>query len=299
MAAAFSQKNARFNPYIALTTGVIAISTGAILVRLADAPSLVIAAYRVGLAALILIPLAIHTSRREILALNASDWKIAALSGLFLSMHFAAWVTSLKFTSVANSVVLVNTSPVWVGIFAPFITGEKLRPMVFFSIFLSVFGVLAIGIGDSVSGNTALLGDLLALSGGVCAAGYLMMGRRLRQKLSLIAYVSICYGGAACILWSIVIGFRFQIWGFGTQTVAAFVLMALFPQLIGHSCYNWALKYFSTSFIAVSLLGEPIGATIFAYILFHEGLTLMKVIGGLIIMAAIYMAAVGEQPSQE
>lgn len=299
MAAAFSQKNARFNPYIALTTGVIAISTGAILVRLADAPSLVIAAYRVGLAALILIPLAIHTSRREILALNASDWKIAALSGLFLSMHFAAWVTSLKFTSVANSVVLVNTSPVWVGIFAPFITGEKLRPMVFFSIFLSVFGVLAIGIGDSASGNTALLGDLLALSGGVCAAGYLMMGRRLRQKLSLIAYVSICYGGAACILWSIVIGFRFQIWGFGTQTVAAFVLMALFPQLIGHSCYNWALKYFSTSFIAVSLLGEPIGATIFAYILFHEGLTLMKVIGGLIIMAAIYMAAVGEQRSQE
>lgn len=299
MAAAFSQKNARFNPYIALTTGVIAISTGAILVRLADAPSLVIAAYRVGLAALILFPLAIHTSRREILALNASDWKIAALSGLFLSMHFAAWVTSLKFTSVANSVVLVNTSPVWVGIFAPFITGEKLRPMVFFSIFLSVFGVLAIGIGDSASGNTALLGDLLALSGGVCAAGYLMMGRRLRQKLSLIAYVSICYGGAACILWSIVIGFRFQIWGFGTQTVAAFVLMALFPQLIGHSCYNWALKYFSTSFIAVSLLGEPIGATIFAYILFHEGLTLMKVIGGLIIMAAIYMAAVGEQRSQE
>lgn len=299
MAAAFSQKNARFNPYIALTTGVIAISTGAILVRLADAPSLVIAAYRVGLAALILIPLAIHTSRREILALNASDWKIAALSGLFLSMHFAAWVTSLKFTSVANSVVLVNTSPVWVGIFAPFITGEKLRPMVFFSIFLSVFGVLAIGIGDSASGNTALLGDLLALSGGVCAAGYLMMGRRLRQKLSLIAYVSICYGGAACILWSIVIGFRFQIWGFGTQTVAAFVLMALFPQLIGHSCYNWALKYFSTSFIAVSLLGEPIGATIFAYILFHEGLTLMKVIGGLVIMAAIYMAAVGEQRSQE
>jgi drug/metabolite transporter (DMT)-like permease len=299
MAAAFSQKNARFNPYIALTTGVIAISTGAILVRLADAPSLVIAAYRVGLAALILIPLAIHTSRREILALNASDWKIAALSGLFLSMHFAAWVTSLKFTSVANSVVLVNTSPVWVGIFAPFITGEKLKPMVFFSIFLSVFGVLAIGIGDSASGNTALLGDLLALSGGVCAAGYLMMGRRLRQKLSLIAYVSICYGGAACILWSIVIGFRFQIWGFGTQTVAAFVLMALFPQLIGHSCYNWALKYFSTSFIAVSLLGEPIGATIFAYILFHEGLTLMKVIGGLVIMAAIYMAAVGEQRSQE
>ncbi|MEJ2097639.1 MAG: DMT family transporter [Deltaproteobacteria bacterium] len=299
MAAAFSQKNARFNPYIALTTGVIAISTGAILVRLADAPSLVIAAYRVGLAALILIPLAIHTSRREILALNASDWKIAALSGLFLSMHFAAWVTSLKFTSVANSVVLVNTSPVWVGIFAPFITGEKLKPMVFFSIFLSVFGVLAIGIGDSASGNTALLGDLLALSGGVCAAGYLMMGRRLRQKLSLIAYVSICYGGAACILWSIVIGFRFQIWGFGTQTVAAFVLMALFPQLIGHSCYNWALKYFSTSFIAVSWLGEPIGATIFAYILFHEGLTLMKVIGGLVIMAAIYMAAVGEQRSQE
>ena len=298
MDPAFSPRQARFNPYVALATGVTAISTGAILVRMADAPALVIAAYRVGLAALMLMPLAIYASRREIVALKASEWKIAVLSGLFLSLHFATWVASLKFTSVANSVVLVNTSPVWVGLFAPFVTGEKLRPIMLCSIALSLFGVVVIGIGDAPSENAALWGDVLALTGGLCAAGYLLMGRRLRQKLSLIAYVSVCYGSSACILWCIVIGLHLQIRGFSTQTVAAFFFMALFPQLIGHSCYNWALKYFSTGFVAVSLLGEPIGATFLAYILFHEGLTPMKVIGGVIIMAAIYLAAVSENRVQ-
>jgi drug/metabolite transporter (DMT)-like permease len=294
MVNAWKEKDSQINPTIALIGGVVAISTGAILIRLADAPALVIAAYRVGIAAVMILPVAVYKARDELLNLSIADLKIALLAGLFLALHFAAWVSSLKFTSVANSVVLVNTSPLWVGIFAPFITKDKIKRLVVLSICMSVFGAFIIGLGDYALQGSELLGDVLALIGGFCMAGYLLMGRKLRQKLSLIAYVSVCYGSSAIILWSLVIMLDFQMWGFSGQTVAAFFSMALFPQLIGHSCYNWALKYFSTSFIAVSLLGEPVGSIFLAYILFHEGLTFVKIIGGVFILTAIYLAANSE-----
>lgn len=297
MGIPWKEKNAPINPYLALIGGVIAISTGAVFIRLADdAPSLVIAAYRVGIATVVLLPLSFIKARSELLNLSTADLKTALTAGLFLALHFAAWVSSLKFTSVANSVVLVNTSPLWVAVFAPFITREKIKRTVVLSVSMSILGVVVIGYGDYAPGGRALTGDLLALAGGFCTAGYLLMGRRLRQKLSLIAYLTVCYGSSAIILWSLVIVLDFPIWGFSGQTVAALFSMALFPQLIGHSCYNWALKYFSTSFIALSLLGEPIGSTLLAYIFFHEGLTLLKIIGGVFILSAIYLAAKREAP---
>ena len=292
MDSTWKEKKSQINPYIALIGGVLAISTGAIFIRLADeAPALVIAAYRVGIATLMILPIALYKARDELLNLSIPDLKIALMAGLFLALHFAAWVSSLKYTSIANSVVLVNTSPLWVGIFAPFITKEKIKRLVVLSIFMSVFGAFIIGYGDYALENNALWGDFLALVGGFSMAGYLLMGRKLRQKLSLIVYISVCYGSSALILWFLVILLDFPVWGFSGQTVAAFFSMALFPQLIGHSCYNWALKYFSTSFIAVSLLGEPVGSILLAYVLFHEGLSFTKVIGGVFILSAIYLAA--------
>lgn len=289
------KRELRTHAIVALLCGVAAISTGAVLIRLADAPALVIAAYRVGLAALILVPIAAGLARHELKSLNMSDLKIAGLAGLFLALHFASWVSSLEYTSIANSVVLVNTSPLWVGIFAPLIIGEKIQRVVILSILLSVLGAFVIGYGDYTLEGDELWGDALALAGGLCMAGYLLMGRKLRQKLSLIAYVSVCYGSAAIILWITVILLGFPVWGFSGKTVAAFLSMALFPQLIGHSCYNWALKYFSASFIAVSLLGEPVGSIFLAYLIFDEGLTLLKVIGGLFILTAIVLAASREK----
>lgn len=292
MGIPWKEKNVRINPYLALIGGVVAISTGAVFIRLADdAPALVIAAYRVGIATVVLLPLSFIKARSELLNLSTADLKTALTAGLFLALHFAAWVSSLKFTSVANSVVLVNTSPLWVAVFAPFITREKIKRTMVLSVSMSIFGLVIIAYGDYAAGGSALTGDLLALAGGFCTAGYLLMGRRLRQKLSLIAYVTVCYGSSAIILWSLVIVLDFPIWGFSGQTVTALFSMALLPQLIGHSCYNWALKYFSTSFIALSLFGEPIGSTLLAYIFFHEGLTFVKIIGGVFILSAIYLAA--------
>ena len=284
----------RIHPYFILISGILAISTGAVFARLADAPSLVVAAYRVGLASLLLVPIACWKARDELRSLSSKDLKTAFLSGAFLAMHFATWISSIKYTSISNSVVLVSTSPLWVGILAPLLIKEKIKPMTLLSILLSFVGCVIIGSGDFSSGGSALWGDFLALMGGVCAAGYLILGKALRQKLSLLVYIAICYGSAAIILWIVVLMMGLQISGFSNQTLGAIWGMALISQIIGHSCYNWALRYCSTTLVALGFLGEPVGSTILAYFIFNEQLTLTKTLGGIIILLAIYLAARSE-----
>jgi len=283
------------SPYVILIGGIIGVSTGAIFARLADAPALVTAAYRVGLAALILIPLAGWKVSDELRRLSLRDLKLAMISGFFLAMHFASWISSLDYTAVANSVVLVNTIPLWVGLLTPLISGDPIRKLTIISILLSAIGGAIIGFGDFATGDQALWGDFLALVGAFCAAIYLLLGRNLRRTLSLLSYVAVCYGSAAIFLWLIVLFLGLPITGYSTQTVAAFWAMALISQVIGHSSYNWALKWFSTGFVAVALLGEPIGSTILAYLIFDEGLTWLKLIGGIFILSAILIAASGEK----
>ena len=283
------------SPLFILLIGIFGVSTGSIFARLADAPALVTAAYRVGLASLILVPLAAWKAWDELRGLSFHDIRLAVLSGFFLALHFATWISSLDYTAIANSVVLVNTIPLWVGLFTPLIAKDRLARATRISIIVSVAGGVIIGFGDFATGGLALLGDLLAVSGAICAAVYLLIGRNLRRKLSLISYVALCYGSAAIFLWLVVLGLKLPLTGYSTQTVAAFWAMALISQIMGHSSYNWALKWFSAGFVAVALLGEPIGATLMAYIIFDEGLTWSKFIGGLFILSAIYLAATGEK----
>jgi drug/metabolite transporter (DMT)-like permease len=284
-----------FNPYVVLLIGIIGVSTGSIFARLADAPALVTAAYRMGLSALILIPLAAWKAGDELRNLSVRDIKLALLSGFFLALHFASWISSLDYTAIANSVVLVNTIPLWVGLFTPLISSDRISRATTISIIVSVIGAAIIGFGDFAIGGNALWGDLLAVIGAICAAVYLLFGRKLRRKLSLLSYVAICYGSAAVILWLVVLFLALPITGYSIQTVAAFWAMALISQLIGHTSYNWSLKWFSTSLVAVALLGEPIGSTLLAYMIFDEGLTWLKLIGGLFILSAIYIAASREK----
>ena len=172
---------------------------------------------------------------------------------------------------------------------------QRLTKATVTSIIVSVAGGGIIGFGDFATGGQALLGDLLAVIGAICAAVYLLLGRNLRPRLSLLSYIAICYGSAALFLWLAVIALQLPVRGYDTQTITAFWAMALVSQIIGHSSYNWALKWFSTSFVAVALLGEPIGSTIMAYLIFDEGLTWSKLIGGLLILSGIYIAATGEK----
>ena len=281
--------------YLALGCGIAAVSTGAIFARMADAPSLVIAAYRVGLAALILIPLALWKARDELFSLSRREFGLAIVAGFFLAFHFATWISSLEYTSVANSVVLVNTNPLWVGLLTPLIAQEKIKRPVIISIVLSVIGGTLIGWGDFASGGKAIYGDLLALAGSLGAAAYLLLGRKLRRNVSLLVYITVCYGAAAACLWTAVLILGLRITGYSTQTVMLFWAMALFTQLVGHTSFNWALKWLTAGAVAISLLGEPIGSTILAYILFDEGLTGFKIAGGMFILSAIYIATSSER----
>jgi len=281
--------------YLALGIGIAAVSTGAIFARLADAHPVVIAAYRTGLATLIIAPVAWWKARDEIINLSVKDFTLAGLSGIFLALHFIVWISSLGYTSIANSVVLVNTNPLWVGLFTFFMTRERLKASSIAGIIIGVAGGAVIGADDFAAGGEALFGDFLALSGGICAAFYLLLGRILRSRLSLIAYITVCYGSAAVFLWLAVLLYGLQITGYDTGTMASFFGLALISQLTGHTCFNWALKWFSPGLVAVALLGEPVGSSILAYIIFGEQFTLLKLAGGSLILAAIYISAAGEK----
>lgn len=282
------------HPYLVMTLGIAAVSTGAIFARLADANPIVIAAYRVGIAAVLLLPLAVWKARHEIRSASVGTLAVALLSGCFLALHFATWISSLSFTSVANSVVLVNTNPLWVALLTPLVTRETIGRRARISIGLSVMGGIIIGIGDFHTDPKTLMGDGLAVAGSICAAVYLLLGRRIRARFSLIGYIFVCYGSAALVLWGMVAAWRLPVWGFSPGTWGAFFGMALFSQLVGHSSYNWALKWVSASAVAVSLLGEPIGASILAYFLFGEGLDGFKWVGGALILSGIYLSATGK-----
>jgi drug/metabolite transporter (DMT)-like permease len=283
------------NLYLVLALGALAVSTGAIFARMAEAPALVISAYRVGIATLIIAPAALWRSRTELKALGARDVGWALLAGLFLALHFAVWISSLSYTSVANSTVLVNTIPLWVGVLTPLITRERVSRLTLISIAISILGATIIAFGGVAVDSRALRGDALALAGAFCGSVYILLGRNLRRKLSLLAYIFVCYGSAAVILWAWVLALGLPITGFSARTYGAFLGMAVVSQILGHSSYNWALRWFSAGMVAVSLLAEPIGATILAYFLFGEGLTWPKFTGCAIILGGIYIAARAEK----
>lgn len=282
------------NPPLALLTGVVGVSTGAIFVRLADAQALVTAMYRVGLAVIILFPFFWWTAGKELKQLTRKDLGVTMLAGLFLALHFATWISSLDYTSIANSVVLVNTNPLWVGILTPFLTGDKISRKTIAGIILSVCGGILIGAGDLAAGGKALFGDMLALIGSFCAAGYLILGRQLRAKLGLLAYTFVCYGTAAVVLFIMVLVAKMPLSGYSQSTWVVFICMALFAQVMGHTSYNYALKWFSANLIAISLLGEPVLASLMGWLFFKEGLTLLKIMGGALILGGIYIAAMAE-----
>ncbi|MFZ7125593.1 MAG: DMT family transporter [Desulfobacterales bacterium] len=286
-----SERPPPLHPYAVMAIGIAAVSTGAIFARAAQAHPVVIAAYRVGLAVLFLAPLVLWKARDELRRLGSHKLGLALLSGCFLALHFATWISSLNYTSVANSVLLVNTNPLWVALLNPFVTRETIGRRTRFSIMISVLGAIVIGAGDFHSDPRTLMGDGLAVVGSICAAAYLLLGRKLRGGLSLLAYVFICYGCAAVLLWIAVAVFQLPASGFPAATWGAFLGMALCSQLIGHSSYNWALRWVSASGVAISLLGEPIGASLLAYLLFGEALDAPKWIGGAMILSGIYLSA--------
>jgi drug/metabolite transporter (DMT)-like permease len=285
-------------PYLVITTGIVAVSFASIFIRLAEAPSLVIAASRLIIASLILAPVALVRGKDELRSLTRGDLQLALLSGLFLGLHFATWISSLEYTSVASSVVFVDTSPLFVGLASHFLLKEKVSQKMFAGIAIAVLGGMIIGYGDFGLGARELFGDLLALAGAVAVSGYLLVGRKLRRHLSLLSYIFLVYATGAVFLVAVCLAMGHTFSGYPQRTYLMFVLLAIVPQIIGHSSYNWALKYLPATFVGVGTLGEPIGSSILAYFILRETPTLAKIGGGALILAGIYVSSRAESVAE-
>ena len=290
----------RWLPFVVLGVGLLAISFGAILARLAQGaglPSLAIAALRLGLAALIVSPLALWQSRRALLSMSSRQLRLTLGAGFFLALHFASWISSLEYTSVASSTALVTTNLLWIAIAAYLFSGEKPGRLMALGMVVSFTGSLLIFWSDSrlsAPGSNPLLGNALAVFGSWCFSAYLLLGRRLRADLSLAAYVWLAYGAAAIILLLACGAAAVPLTGYGAPAYLFALGLALGPQLLGHTAYNWSLKHVSPSFVALVTLGEPVGCAALAWLFFDESFALLQGIGFLLLLGGIYLAARGE-----
>jgi drug/metabolite transporter (DMT)-like permease len=291
----------RSAPFLLLALGVVVVSTASILVRLAQsegAASASIAAGRLAIAVIVLAPFAWSRAGAELLQMPRRGLLLCAASGLLLALHFWTWIASLEHTSVASSTALVTTNPIWVAILSAWLLRETPGRLQIAGIALTLAGTALVFFADWTGAGMApapLLGNTLALIGAVAASGYLLIGRGLRSDLSLLAYVWLAYAFAALAL--LVAAFA---GGESVATVPAgawvfIAALAIGPQLIGHTVFNWALRRLSATFVALSILGEPVGSAILAWWLLGEQFTPMQFTGFTVLLAGIFIAARAER----
>ena len=284
-----------------LFMGIVAVSFASILIRFAQGAgmaSLSIAAWRLIFASTILLPYAWATRRHEIRDLSGREWMLLVASGLFLGLHFATWIASLGYTSVASSVVLVSMGPVFVGLGSWLLLRERPGALLVAGIVLAAAGSVVISWGDLDQGRDQLVGDLLALAGAIFVAGYLMIGYRVRARRSLTTYIALVYGVAMVALVLIVLLAGQPMFGYPLDAYGWVLALALGPQIVGHSTLNWALRYLSATFVAIVTLAEPIGSGILAYVLLGEAVGWSTAIGGAMVLAGIYVASRAEVSSR-
>jgi len=278
------------NPYIAVLLAVVAVSFASIFIRLASAPPLVIAFYRLAFTFLILTPLALQNSARaELGRIRRRDLLLAACSGIFLALHFAVWITSLAYTSVASSTVLVTMQPLFVVAGSHLFLQERISRRAFLGAGLALAGSVLIGISDFRIGGLALWGDILAFSGAAFVAGYVLIGRSLRNRLSVTTYTFLVYGVASLCLLVFNLAGSQRFYPYPATDWVWFLALAVVPTLLGHNVFNWALRYVKAAVVSVSVLGEPVGASVLAYLIFHEVPTVLQLAGGGVILAGLYI----------
>lgn len=283
-----------------LALAVLAASSSSIFIRFAqlEATSLVISAYRLSIATLLLSPLLLIRHRDEVRSLARVDSRLSVLAGVFLALHFATWITSLEYTSVASSVVLVQTTPLMVAALSPLLLGERISRYLLVGVLVASLGSLIVGISDAcgldgclpsneIFRGTAILGDLLALAGAAAGAGYVIVGRRVRRSVSLLPYIGIAYGAAALVLIAAALFEGAPLFGFEPSTYLWLILLAVFPQLVAHTSYNWALGYVAAAVVSLVLLAEPVASGILALVILDETPTLLRLVGGALILIGI------------
>jgi drug/metabolite transporter (DMT)-like permease len=300
----------RTPPALALAVAVGAVSTSAVLVRWSSASAAVTAFYRVLFTTLLLAPLARTRYGAAFRRLTRRDGAVAAVTGVALALHFAAWFESLRWTSVAASVTLVQAQPAFVAVGAWLLLDERVTRRTAAGVVLALAGMATLSVagstGDLVGGSRPLYGNALAVLGALAAAAYVLVGRSLRQRVPLLPYVTVVYGACSATLLVAAVVVALDGAGAGTAPVDAlvsglfahpardwllFLAMAVGPGLLGHTVINWALAHVESSVVSVSLLGEPVGATALGVLLLGETVGPGTLVGGAVVLAGVAVTA--------
>ncbi|WP_428909941.1 DMT family transporter [Niallia sp. Krafla_26] len=271
-----------------LTISMIAISFSAIFVKWSDAPSTIISMNRMYLASLLLLPI-VWVNRKEFKKLSKKDWLFLCMAGVFLAMHFALWFESLKLTTVASSTIILSLQPIVAMVGGFFIYKERTDLSTFMAIGLSIIGVVMVGWGDfGLSSQSAIMGDILSFLSVIAVVTYLLIGQNNVKKISHWIY-SFCvffFAGLSLNIYNLMTGV--QISGYPAREWGIFLLLAIFPTL-AHVIFNFLLNHVNTTTISMSVLGEPVGATILAILLLGEPVLPLQLIGGFIALLGVFI----------
>lgn len=280
------------HPAIPIIIGVISVALSAIFVKLVSAEAGVTAFYRMLFSVLFMLPIFLLKYRKEITLLKKRDWIFSTFAGVFLAFHFIFWFESLNYTSVASSTVLVTLQPIFAFAGTYFFFKERLSVKTILSAVIAISGSVIISFGDFQLGGTAFYGDILALIGCALITAYLLFGQDVRQRLSLITYTFVVYSISSITLFFYVL-IKGESFGPHSQSDWMwFVLLALIPNLLGHTLFNWAIRWVSTNAISIAILFEPVGASILAYYIFNESLSTAQIIGGIVVLLGILLFVV-------
>lgn len=274
---------------------VVSISTAAILIRLTSADPLAVAAYRLTISVLVIAPFSLRWGLGDLLHAGRRDAGLLILTGSALALHFALWITSLYHTTVAASVLLVTTSPVFIALADRFIFRSSVSPRAVLGIAIAMSGVAVVALpGGRVSGD--LGGMLMALGGAVAVSAYLIGGRHLRQRLPLLPYVLAVYTVASLELIGACMVGGVRLTGFGLADYGFFLLLGIVPSHFGHTLYNYLLRFLDAKVVAVSTLGEPILSSLWAFLLLNEIPGIFLFAGAPLVLLGIYLTATGARP---
>ena len=290
--------------WFVVALAIVTTSSAAILIRFAlneDMPPALIVAARLLIASLALTPIALRRHLKRIRALSRAETLLICLAGLCLALHFTAWVSSLQFTTVLVSVVIVSTGPIWVAILEVVFLRIRLSRLVIAGLLVALLGGALIGIplsasdGESaISQRDTLVGGGLALFGALTVSVYMLIGRVLRATLPVIPYVWLVYSVAAMLMLPVILATATPVLGFSGEAYLVLLLMGLVPQLLGHSSLNYLLEHFPAALVSMFSQMEPIGSAILALLLFRETPPEQQIAGSLIIIVGVIMASRGE-----
>lgn len=288
-------KQPKINPYFVIVIGVVSVSSSAIFVKLATAESAIIAFYRLMFSVLLMLPLFLMKYRMELTKVKKIDWLLASTAGIFLAFHFILWFESLTYTSVASSTVLVTLQPIFAFAGAYFFYKERFSVKAILSGVVAVLGSLLISWGDFKVSGLALIGDMLAIIACGLITAYLLLGQTVRKRLSSITYTFIVYSASTITLFIYAWAAGNSFGPYPASDWIYFILLAIFPNLLGHSLFNWSLRWVSTTTISMAILLEPIGAALLAYWLLGETIQWTQAVGGAIILASLMFFLRDEQ----